>query len=175
MRNRIDSREREGKKGARGNLGAGWKSCPRNLIPNTKKANFNEIRDRLWINLNFALSNFFELTPWEMNSWMVVENHRPFRQRSTLARYRGGGEGGRGRGQQKRGKRKAKFFDQKFQRLLYIKLGNKTRYSRFESSTPRIPNNFPDPRQVFLWGGGGGVAKGQTQTGLISSLARDEK
>lgn len=85
-----------------------------------------------------------------------------------------GREGGRGRGQQKRGKRKAKFFDQKFQRLLYIKLGNKTRYSRFESSTPRIPNNFPDPRQVFLWGGGG-VAKGQTQTGLISSLARDEK
>lgn len=89
---------------------------------------------------------------------------------SAVSRRR---EGGRGRGQQKRGKRKAKFFDQKFQRLLYIKLGNKTRYSRFESSTPRIPNNFPDPRQVFLWGGG--VAKGQTQTGLISSLARDEK
>lgn len=171
MRNRIDSREREGKKGARGNLGAGWKSCPRNLIPNTKKANFNEIRDRLWINLNFALSNFFELTPWEMNSWMVVENHRPFRQRSTLARYRGGGRG-RGRGQQKRGKRKAKFFDQKFQRLLYIKLGNKTRLLPFRVFHSQDSQQFSRPAPSISMGGGSGERSNANRFNIVSRARR---
>lgn len=88
-RNRISisrakkkKREKEGGreigKGEGSNLGV-VESCSRNLIPNTKKANFNEIQDRLWINLNLALSNFFELTPWEMKFGLEVVKSSSFK------------------------------------------------------------------------------------------------
>lgn len=88
VRNRISiSRAgREKKKSGKGEIGKGEgsnlgvvESCSRNLIPNTKKANFNEIQDRLWINLNLALSNFFELTPWEMKFGSQVVKSSSFK------------------------------------------------------------------------------------------------
>ena len=81
-RERKKRKEREGGreigKGEGSNLGV-VESCSRNLIPNTKKANFNEIQDRLWINLNLALSNFFELTPWEMKFGLEVVKSSSFK------------------------------------------------------------------------------------------------
>lgn len=74
---RERGREGEIGKGEGSNLGV--ESCSRNLIPNTKKANFNEIQDRLWINLNLALSNFFELTPWEMKFGLEVVKSSSFK------------------------------------------------------------------------------------------------
>lgn len=84
-------REKEGGreigKGEGSNLGV--ESCSRNLIPNTKKANFNEIQDRLWINLNLALSNFFELTPWEMKFGLEVVKSSSFKgQHQRYFRHR---------------------------------------------------------------------------------------
>lgn len=75
---RERGREGEIGKGEGSNLGV-VESCSRNLIPNTKKANFNEIQDRLWINLNLALSNFFELTPWEMKFGLEVVKSSSFK------------------------------------------------------------------------------------------------
>lgn len=83
-----------------------------------------------------------------------------------------GGEGGRGRGQQKRGKRKAKFFDQKFQRLLYIKLGNKTRLLPFRVFHSQDSQQFSRPAPSISMGGGSGERSNANRFNIVSRARR---